>query len=152
MATAARAYDSFGYERAYQPSRPDVRVRPGRKQQEQPSMGMWVTAAVIAAAMSLVVALFAVAHVWLDSASVSLSVQAQTVSNDLIEVRHAGSLLEVEVSALSNPARIQEAANALGMISPETATIIKLGEDVVVTNAQGDLSLAGSLKVVARNA
>ena len=85
------------------------------------------------------------------TASVSLSVQAQEVSTSLVEARHEGSLLEVEVSALSNPTRIQEAANELGMISPETATVIKLGEDVVVTNAQGDLSLAESLRVAARN-
>ncbi len=151
MASAVRAYQSYGYERVYQPSRPDVRVRQGKNQQHE-SSGLWLTAAVLVAAMSLVVALFAVAHVWLDSASVSLSVQAQSVSTSLVEVRHEGSLLEVEVSSLSNPTRIQEAANALGMISPDSATIIKLGEDVVVTNAEGDLSLAGSLKVVARNA
>ena len=77
--------------------------------------------------------------------------ESQKVASELVDARHEGSLLEVEVSALSNPTRIQEAANDLGMISPETATVIKLGEDVVVTNAQGDLSLAGSLRVVARN-
>ena len=151
MATAARAYDAYGYERAYQPTRPDVRVRPGRVQ-EQASSNAWMTAVILATVMALICALFAILHVRLDSASVALSVQAQQVSESLVEVRHEGSLLEVEVSSLSNPARIQAAAEGMGMVSPETATVIKLGEDVVVTNSSGDLSLAGSLKVVARNA
>ena len=43
---------------------------------------------------------------------------------------------------------IQE-ANALGMVSPEAATVIRLSEDVVVTNGSGNLSLAGSVRVLA---
>lgn len=152
MASTARAYRSAQYERAYTPSRPDVRVHTTHQRKEASSGGVWMTVAAFAIAIAFAVATFAVIHVILDSASVSLSMESQKVSDSLVEMRHEGSLLEVEVSSLSNPTRIQEAANDLGMVSPETATVIKLGEDVVVTNAQGDLSLAGSLKVVARNA
>lgn len=154
MATAARAYQRTAYERDHGASRPDVRVRvrtAAHSREEIEQTGTWIAMAIFAVVIALVVAGFAIAHVLLDSASVSLSVQAQEVSTSLVEARHEGSLLEVEVSALSNPTRIQEAANELGMISPETATVIKLGEDVVVTNAQGDLSLAESLRVAARN-
>ena len=115
MATAAVAYRDRNYERVTRPSRPDVRVIPGRGRETQKSAASWVTVALVSAVLLVVVALFAVAHVWLDSASVSVAVQAQNVSTNLIEARHEGSLLEVEVSSLSNPTRIQEAANALGM-------------------------------------
>lgn len=152
MATAARAYRSYGYESAYAPSRPAVRVTPGRQATEQTSVVSSQLIAIAASVILLVVALFAAAHVWLDSASVSVSVKAQSVSTDLASVRHEGSLLEVEVSTLANPARIQAQANALGMISPESATSIRLGEDVVVTNSAGDLSLAGSVRVLANAA
>ncbi len=151
VATAARAYQDSRFERAYQPSRPGVRVHTTHQRQEGASTSALITAAAFAMVIAVVVAVFAAVHVVLDSASVTLSMESQKVASELVDARHEGSLLEVEVSALSNPTRIQEAANDLGMISPETATVIKLGEDVVVTNAQGDLSLAGSLRVVARN-
>ena len=149
MASAARAYQSYGYESVYAPARSRVHVTPGKRQGRQQESVSFVVVAVAVAAFFVVAALFAAAHVWLDSASVSLSMQSQTVHTELSAIRHEGSLLEVEVSALSNPTRIQEAANAMGMISPANATIVKLGEDVVVTNAAGNLSLAGSAKVIA---
>ncbi len=155
MASAARAYQASRYERVYQPSRPNVRVRttPAKQAQRASESTRTLTMlAIFSAVIAMVVALFAICHVLLDSASVTLSMETQKVSANLTDARYEGSLLEVEVSALSNPTRIQEAADELGMISPESATVIKLGEDVVVTNAQGELSLAGSLEVAARKA
>lgn len=151
MASAAHAYQGTSFERVYEAPRPNVRVRTNPQKQEEASKKTLLTAVMFIIVLAVVAAIFAAIHVVLDSESVSLSVQAQTVSDNLIDARHEGSLLEVEVSTLSNPTRIQEEAQELGMISPDTATVILLGEDVVVTNDQGDLSLAGSLKVVARN-
>ena len=148
MSSAARAYQSYGFESAYAPSRPDVRVTRGRQTDVQSTSSYFVVAHV-AAVIVLVMAVFAAVHVWLDSASVTYSVQAQNVATELSSVRHQGSLLEVEVSSLANPARIQAEANALGMVSPEAATVIRLSEDVVVTNGSGNLSLAGSVRVLA---
>lgn len=165
MASAARAYQPYSYAEAYQQPLPraprtylrpplHTQTRPQRKtsaQTEQSTQTLY-RFAVFLAIIVFVIAVFSGIHVLLDSASVSLSVEAQQVSNNLVDARYEGSLLEVEVSTLSNPTRVQNAAQDLGMISPDNATVILLGHDVVVTNAQGELSLAGSLQAVVSGA
>lgn len=156
MSSAARAYEQFGYERAYQPSRPRVRVTTNpqfaARPAAQPSGVSALTVALVAGALIVVAAIFAFVHVWLDAESITLSVQSEAVSSELATIRHEGSLLEVEVGTLANPSRVQSGAQDMGMISPEDATIIYLSADVVATDASGNLSLAQTAKVLSGSA
>lgn len=154
VAQAARAYEEYSREWASTPPRTNVQVQRGMRSeravaaQESLSPSVW-SLFKCGVVLSVVLAAFALVHVSLDTATVSLSLEAQAISTQITDARHEANLLEVQASSLSNPARIKSAAAELGMSVPSNPTVIYLSKDIVVTDASGNLSLAGSARVVA---
>lgn len=81
----------------------------------------------------------------LASATVTEAMQARDIKNNMEDMRSSISDMQVEQSALSNPARIKSEAEALGMASPTTTNVLDLSGDVVMTGQNGELSLTESL-------
>lgn len=111
------------------------------------SFAVKVGKAIVAAA--LVFACIGIWRVTLSAATVAEALEARQLSNELDEARSTISQLEVTQSSLSNPVRIKTEAALLGMSNPETTAVIDLTQDVVATDAEGNLSLVGSLDAMA---
>ena len=147
----AYRYDHFDYAEA-QPRtrRPDITVIPGRGPLPQVDPRVFVVLRVIAAIV-LLLAVAGVARLQFTNAAVAQSIAHEELAMDVNTARAEGSALEVQASNLSNPAYVRDyAANKLGMAAPVTVETIALGEDVVVVDEGGALSLSGSLAAVAR--
>lgn len=148
----AYRYDNYGYAEA-QPRperRPDISVIPGRGSAPQVDPRVFVLLRVFVA-MVLILAIAGIVKIELGSAAVAASVTHDELAMDVNTARAEGSALEVQASNLSNPAFVREyASTKLGMSAPLTVETMALGEDVVVVDADGDLSLSGSIAAVAR--
>lgn len=139
-----RGYD-YGYDR-------DLEVRAGgaRNVESKALPGVAVMAIKAMAAFVVVFALVGVGRISLSSISVAAAIEANQLSQDIYAAREAGNSLEVEQSMLSNPTRIKTEATKLGMNEPSQTHFIVLPEDVVVTDAEGNLSLSGSIAAIAK--
>lgn len=91
-------------------------------------------------------------RVSLASATVTEAMEAKEVRNNLSEVRSSINDMQVEQSTLSNPTRIKDEAEALGMSSPEITHVIDISGDIVATESSGALSLTGSLEALSASA
>jgi cell division protein FtsL len=153
LAQAARAYTSYSQPEIDYGKRQHVQVRPGGRQQnkEEAQLASRISLVKCAMVFTCVLAVFAIIHVSLDNAAVTLSLQAQTTTSEISDARHEVNELEVQVSSLSNPTRIKTEAAELGMHAASDPTVIYLSEDIVVTDDSGNLSLAGSTRVLAGN-
>lgn len=149
MASAAPAYRQP--ERAPQKS-PRIRVVPGRGIPQAPDTipTSIITLAKLFAAILVVFALLAFLRIGLASATVTTAVAAEEVSAEIESLRSKGSNLEVTESNLSNPTYIKSEATKLNMVTPAESTVVTLSQDVVATDASGNLSLAASLKAAAQ--
>jgi cell division protein FtsB len=147
----AYRYDNYDYAEA-QPRtrRPDISVIPGRGPLPQVDPRIFVLLRVLAAVV-LILAVAGIARLQFTNAAVAQSMTHEELAMDVNSARATGSALEVQASNLSNPAYVRDyAANKLGMAAPATVETIALGEDVVVVDENGALSLSGSLAAVAR--
>ena len=156
--SAVPAYDLYDSNaRAYERERfaeSDISVVPGggREPRAEGLSTSVVTLAKVAAVVLVVLALLGTARVALSSAAVAVALEAQQYESQIDEARVEGSKLEVTQSALSNPTHVKEQAAALGMAVPSEVTSIDLADDVVKTDAEGNLSLSESARVAAANA
>ena len=151
MANAQRAYrlDAFPM---YEPgrarsSKSDVRVVRGGAN-AQPKVNILVEIAKMAAIVLVVVAALCFARIALTNATVSTMIESDALSAQISEARSTGTSLEMEQSTLSNTAAINSAAKRLGMTAPYEVGTIALSPDVVATDANGSLSLSGTVKNV----
>ncbi len=147
-----RSYASA--EPAHNPTlKPDIHVIPGKRSRTSAAPtalpAQVVVIARIAAILMILVALVGFTQVFLKSATVTSSVEAQEISNKIDSARAEGNQLEVAQSSLSNPARIKSEANAMGMSAPVITSVINLDEDVVTCDSNGRLSLSKTLEQLA---
>lgn len=153
MAGAAPAYRYDYPERARIPYRePEVRVLRGRGRQASPLNPQLVTLAKIGAVVLAVVALICCVRVAFTAATVTSSISYDTLSTQISDVRSTTGDLEVRQSMLANSENLQRQAKGLGMVPATEVTSITLPEDVVQTDASGNLSLSKSLAVAASQA
>ena len=89
------------------------------------------------------------AVVLLMSATISTTMQSSELPSQISDARSSGAALEVSQSTLSNPTKVKQQANKLGMAAPETTGVIDLGKDVVATDESGALSLSKSVAIAA---
>lgn len=148
----AYRYDNFDYAEA-QPRtvrRPDISVIPGRGTLLRVDPRVFVVLRVLAM-MGIILLVALAVRVQFTNAAVAASITHEELAMDVNTARATGSALEVQASNLSNPTYVRDyAANKLGMAAPLTVETIALGEDVVVVDEGGALSLSGSLAAVAR--
>lgn len=153
MAGAAPAYRYDYPERARTPYRePDLRVLRGRGAHATPLNPQLVTLAKIGAVVLVVVALVCCARVAFTAATVTSSIASDTLSTQISDVRSTTGDLEVRQSMLANPQNVERQAKGLGMVPAGEVASITLPEDVVQTDADGNLSLSKSLAVAASQA
>ena len=142
MASAARAY-SYAPKRA--PRRESLRVVPGGGGSQELSSQIIFIAKVFMIVLA-VFACVACLRIGLASATVTTSIQTESINEQINEIRSGSAHLEVTESTLSNPASIKSAAvKQLNMTAPSENDVLHLGKDVVVYDEEGNLSLARSL-------
>lgn len=130
-----------------QPTR-RVDVVPGgnKAQAASPSYAFAMKAAKVALVVIVAFAGIGFGRISLASATVTEAMQARDIKNSMEDMRSSISDMQVEQSALSNPARIKSEAESLGMVSPATTNVLDLSGDVVVTGSNGELSLTESIR------
>lgn len=148
---AAPAYSYYPERAPERAPRERISVVPGRGARTQsptlPSNVIFL--AKIAAVVLIVVSLVGFVRIGLASAAVTTSMEAKELKSDISTARSDGAALEVSQSSLTNPTHVKQEAKALKMSAPETVGVIELAKDVVVTEADGTLSLSKSVAVAA---
>lgn len=124
----------------------------GRAVEESPAHAFAMRVAKITVAVAVVFAGIGVGRVTLSAATVAEALDAREVKNQLEDARSSINQLEVMQSSLSNPTRIKTEAAALGMASATDSVVLDLSGDVVATDEAGNLSLSGSLSMMADDA
>ncbi|WP_080803462.1 cell division protein FtsL [Arabiibacter massiliensis] len=131
-----------------------ISVMPGRGPRTQapalPASVVFLAKAL--AAVLLVVAVVGVVRIGFTAATVTTSMQSQELSSQIEQARASGADLEVSQSLMASPARVKQEAEALKMSEPASVGTIELEQDVVATDAEGDLSLSGSVARAAAGA
>lgn len=125
--------------------RVDVVPGGGKAQALSSSHAFALKAAKVAVACAIAFSGIGVGRIALANATVVEAMQARDIKNNMEDMRSSISDMQVEQSALSNPARIKSEAEALGMASPVTSNVLDLSGDVVATGENGELSLTESL-------
>ena len=149
MANAARAYSFNAYPdfAPEQPRRTPVRaVRTGKRPDSQANAELLVTAARLAAVVFVFVAVLCFARIALTNAAVTTMIESDAISTQISEARTSGVSLEMEQSVLSSTNALNAAVKRLGMSAPGSIGALTLDPDVVALDAEGDLSLSGSVK------
>ena len=144
----------YDYDRAetwqQREASPRVRAVPSRGPVEQLDP-RWKVFASVVITVAIILAVACMVRVGLMTAAVSTSIEYAQIASDMNTARAAGSALEVQASNLSNPSYVKDyAKQRLGMAAPATIETMTLGEDVVVLDENGALSLSQSLAAVAR--
>ncbi len=99
----------------------------------------------VGAVVAIVIAVLCCVRVGLTAASVSTVIATSELSSQIEAERTAGNDLEVQQSQLSNSMHVRIAAEGLGMAAPAATEAVVLSEDVIATDASGNLSLSASL-------
>ena len=133
---------------------PDIAVVPGAGRTPEPA-GLpqhLLTLAKLCAVAAILVAVVAVVRVGLTAAAAATALETKEIVASIDQARAEGSELEVNQSVLSNPTRIRAQAQSLGMAAPtdEFSDQVILPDDVVATDAEGNLSLSESTKALGR--
>lgn len=154
-AEAHSAYPSFAQPEKKAPT-PRIDVIPGGHEKPgkslSPSQQLAISVAKYAFVLISVFAMIGVGRVTLNSMNVQEALAARTMQAQLDEARSSINMMEVQQSTLSNPTRIKTEAEALGMYSADTVTIIDITGDVVAIDETGHLSITDSIAVVAKSA
>lgn len=135
-----------------QEQRPGARgleVVPGGARDERAASSGAVLFARVLVIFIVAFALIGCVRISLSSATVAAALEANAIADQIDEARDAGSQLEVTQSSLANPTRIKRDAVAIGMHSPATSSFIDISGDIVVKDADGRLSLSGSVAAAA---
>lgn len=151
MANSSVAYrwDAYPDFRQENQRSADVRaVRTGGRAQPDSHADLLVLAAKLAAVVLVLVAALSFGRIALTNAAVTTMMESDTISSQITEARSTGVSLEMEQSVLSSKSALNAAIKRLGMSAPATVGSIALSPDVVATDANGDLSLSGSVKNV----
>ena len=162
--SAAPAYSSYAQQapqRYAQPTyrdfesferTPDISVVEGRGAKNKSAAESALFFAKITAIVMGLIALVCCARVFLSSMAVSTALESREISSQIDDARSSGSRLEVALSSLSNPSYVKQEAAALGMFAPDPQAVLKidLSDDVVATDASGNLSLSGSAAALAQ--
>ena len=160
MAQVARAYRTTSAAWAYPyPDYPDYSeerfsasdihaVRTGGAPREEQQKSLLPTLGVLAAIVLVVVAALCFARIALTNAAVTTLIESDALSAQISQARSTGVSLEMQQSVLSSPNAINSAAKRLGMAAPYSVETIVLDPDVVSYDANGTLSLSGSVKNV----
>ncbi|NPD33046.1 cell division protein FtsL [Eggerthellaceae bacterium zg-997] len=147
MASAQHAYRLTDFEYApARPARPDVRVLPGGRGRSQGVAPSLLLVANLAAVAMIVATLVCFFRIGFASAAVDSLMKGQELTAGIREARSMGNDLEITQTALSNSATIKSAATGMGMVAPEGVGSLSLEKDIVATDAQGALSLSGSIQ------
>lgn len=130
---------------------PDVNVFAGRgRSAEASSLPQSIVSAFrVGVVVAIVVAALCCVRVGLAAANVSATIATSELSSQIESQRTAGNDLEVQQSQLSNSMHIRIAAEGLGMAAPAATEAVVLSEDIIATDASGNLSLSGSLSSMA---
>jgi cell division protein FtsL len=80
-----------------------------------------------------------------------LAQEAQSIQTSITSAREAGKSSEVQLGLLSNPTRIKEKAEEMGMQAATNPITINLSDDAVVLDGNGNIALAGSLAAISSN-
>ena len=148
---AAPAYSYYPERAPGRAPRERISVVPGRGTRTQtptlPSSVVFL--AKVAAVVLLVVSIVGFVRIGLMSATISTTMQSSELTSQISDARSSGAALEVSQSTLSNPTKVKQQANKLGMAAPETTGVIDLGKDVVATDESGALSLSKSVAIAA---
>lgn len=107
-----------------------------------------MTIARVVVVVAVIIAAIACVRVGLSAMSINTSIATSELSSQIDTARTTGNDLEVMQSQLSNSTHIKLEATGLGMAAPAETTVVALGPDVVATDAQGNLSLSGSLAAI----
>lgn len=141
------AYPDFAPERSRRSEIRAVRTGEGRAASEA-SSALLVTAAKLAAVVLVFVAALCFGRIALTNAAVTTLIESDAISAQIAEARSSGVGLEMEQSVLSSTSAINAAVKRLGMVAPGSVGTLVLSPDVVALNANGELSLSGSVKNV----
>jgi cell division protein FtsL len=147
--SAQPAYMMYPERVQERPTRERISVVPGSRTARAPQAVTPVLVLKIVLPVMIALMLVAVSYLFISAATVKTSMQAQALSSQIDEARSTGTSLEVTESLLSNPTRVRQQAEALGMSAPSEVGSISMAADVVVTDESGSLSLSGSVNVVA---
>ena len=105
------------------------------------SLVLAVSAAIIIACLAIICFI----RIDWSSETVLVQVRSQELSQTIASTRDAGRVLEVQRSIASNASRIRSEAIFMGMMEPESTESLYLDPDTVTTDAEGNLSLSGSM-------
>ena len=100
-----------------------------------------VSAAIIIACLAIICFI----RIDWSSETVLVQVRSQELSQTIASTRDAGRVLEVQRSSAANASRIRSEAIFMGMMEPDTTESLYLDPDTVTTDADGNLSLSGSM-------
>ncbi len=133
------------------PANPDVNVFAGKGRSAETSNvpSSIVSAFRVGVVVAIVVAVLCCARVGLAAANISATIATSELSSQIEAQRTTGNDLEVQQSQLSNSMHIRIAAEGLGMAAPAATEAVVLSEDVIATDASGNLSLSASLSSMA---
>lgn len=152
MAYAQTAYSLDAYP-AYsaEPQREErkrITAVPGgrRRAQQQDTALSLITLAKMAAIVIIVMAVLACARIAITSATVATLMESETLSSEIAHARSAGTSLEMEQSVLTSQTALKNAIKQLKMDTPAYVGTIVLEADAVATDAEGNLSLSGTVK------
>ena len=129
--------------------RPGVRVIPGRRSQNPALRSLSPGAVSAFKAVIVLVALVAVVcgvRVMLSAATVENLQDIKSIESSIDSAQAKSQELEIQHSVLASSSRIEKKAAELGMSAPNKVTYMKVDlSDTVATNADGSISLAGTL-------
>ena len=152
MAQAARAYRQSAYESVVPERRfsaSDVRaIRTAGESKPQAQPSLLATVGRLAAVVIVLVAVLSFARIALMNAAVTTLIESDSLAVQISQARSSGVGLEMQQSVLSSPTAINSAVKRLGMAAPSEVGTMVLEPDVVAYDADGTLSLSGSVKNV----
>ena len=158
MAQAARTYSTYDYaaprRSPQQGTRPDISVIPGGEDAASSRLSprairTFAFALVAVVLVSLVIG----CRVTIVSATVETLDANEALAAQLDDAQEAGTQLEVQHSILTDPERIREQAEALGMVISDDVTYMTVDyEETCVLNDDGTVSLAKTLSQVGAQA
>lgn len=133
-----------------QAPRTPFEVLPGGRagKRQQADINPIVSIAKLVLVFVIVFAVIGAVRITLSSSTVASALEAKRIENEISLARSNASELEVIQSTLSNPSRIKSEAVSIGMASPATTAYMDMSGDIVVKDADGNLSLTGSMSAL----
>ena len=145
------AYRTASYPQYAPARRRRLEVLPGSRErgrkQGTSSPSIIVLARSIAVILVVIAAVCCI-RIALTSATVSTMIESDAISTEIEEARSLGTGYEMEQSGMTSASTLKGAAKRLNMTAPIEVGTIALAEDVVATDADGNLSFSGTIRNV----